>query len=117
MPRPSAVLLAALCLLLTPRPAPAGENWPCWRGPRGDGTAEQCPDLPTSFLPDQNLVWKTDLPGEGHASPIIWENRIFTVSADPATEERLLLCLDRATGSLLWKQPVLKSPFESLHRL
>ena len=117
MPRTSAVLFAALCLPLAPRPAPASENWPCWRGPRGDGTAEQCPGLPTSCLPDQSLLWKTELPGEGHASPIIWENRIFTVSADPATEERLLLCLDRATGRLLWKQPVLKSPFESLHRL
>src|SRR5437016_4939075 len=55
------------------------ENWPGWRGPRGDGTSlEQ--GIPTQWTAN-NLLWKTEIPGLGHASPIVWRNRIFVVSA------------------------------------
>jgi hypothetical protein len=90
------------------------EHWPGWRGPRGDGTClEQ--NVPTNWDPT-NALWKTGLPGTGHASPIVWGHRVFTVTAEPATQERMLLCLDRASGKLLWRQTVVQGPLEKLHK-
>jgi outer membrane protein assembly factor BamB len=68
-------------------------------------------------LDDKSLAWKVELPGEGHASPIVWDDRIFVVASDEKTEERLLLCLDRANGRELWKSVVLKAPLEGKHKL
>ena len=78
------ILLAILCAhLATPAQA---ENWPCWRGPRGDGTClEQ--NVPTNWDP-AGALWKTELPGKGHASAIIWRDRICTATALTDTKER-----------------------------
>jgi outer membrane protein assembly factor BamB len=57
------------------------------------------------------------LPGTGHASPIVWEDRVFTVSAVAESEERILLCLDRPSGRLLWQTTVLRAPLERKHGL
>ncbi len=92
------------------------ENWPGWRGPRGDGTSAE-KNIPTRWSATENLVWKTEIPGGGHASPIVWEDRVFTVSAVPEKEERLLLCFDRHNGKILWQQPVITSPMEKKHKL
>src|SRR5215813_11140815 len=71
------------------------ENWPCWRGPRLDGTSLET-HLPVHWSTTSNLAWQVALPGVGHASPIVYGDRIFTVSAE--NELRLLLCLDRRSG-------------------
>lgn len=108
-------LLCVLCVSLI-LPAPAVENWPGWRGPRGDGTSEET-NIPVAWSFPEDVVWKTALPGAGHASPIVWGDRVFTVAAIADTEERVLLCLDRKTGHILWQKTALKSPLEDLHRL
>lgn len=90
------------------------EPWPGWRGPRGDGTCLE-EKVPLDWNPSQ-AAWKTKLPGQGHASPIVWGDRVFTVTAFPETKERSLLCLDRASGQLLWQQTVVQGPLERLHR-
>lgn len=90
------------------------ENWPGWRGPRGDGTClEQ--NIPTNWDP-AGALWKTELPGKGHASAIVWGDRVCTVTALPATGRRELLCLDRATGKILWQQTVVQGPLQKLHK-
>ena len=114
MNRPDLILLAALILALAV-PARA-ENWPGWRGPHGDGTSTE-KNVPTRWSATNNIVWQTSLPGAGHASPIVWGNRIFTVTAVPETEGRDLLCLDRESGKILWQQTVIKSPLEKKHQL
>ena len=97
-------------------PSLRAENWPMWRGPRLDGTsAEQ--GLPTKWSATENIVWRTELPGEGHASPIVWGEKVFTVASKTGTEERLLLCLDGKTGAILWQTVVLQSGAEQIHRL
>ncbi|MDP4938154.1 MAG: hypothetical protein NWR21_02460, partial [Verrucomicrobiales bacterium] len=73
--------------------ATAAENWPGWRGPRGDGTVLDAPNLPVAFSVSEDTIWKTAIPGIGHASPVIWGDRIFLVSADATTLARSLLCL------------------------
>jgi outer membrane protein assembly factor BamB len=90
------------------------ENWPVWRGPRGDGTSQE-PKVPVHWSGQSNMVWKTALPGSGHASPIVWSDRIFTVSA--VEDERVLFCLNTEDGSVRWRETVLKAPLEGKHRL
>ena len=95
-----------------------GEDWPGWRGPRGDGTSlgERVPihwDGPSG----ENIEWKVAVPGEGHASPIIWGDRIFLVSCLKETQQRVLLCLDRQTGKKRWQRNVSRSPLETKHTL
>ena len=90
------------------------ENWPGWRGPRSDGTCiEQ--DVPTNWDP-AGALWKTELPGKGHASAIVWGDRVFTVTGMAATKERILLCLDRNTGKILWQKTVVQGPLEKINK-
>ena len=108
--RTAGVGIAALAL------SAAAENWPAWRGPRGDGTSLET-NIPVEWSATRNVAWKVEVPGTGHASPIVWQDRVFTVSALPDSEERVLICFDRQTGRRRWQQPVVQSPFERKHAL
>jgi len=114
--KPILRLALAAAVLLPAFHLGATENWPGWRGPRADGTVEDGP-LPTGWKSAEEFAWKTAIPGKGHASPVIWGDRIFVVSAVVETQERVLVCLDRPTGKILWQRTVLTSPMEGLHRL
>jgi outer membrane protein assembly factor BamB len=92
------------------------EDWPQWRGPRLDGTSAER-GVPTQWSATENIAWRTALPGEGHASPIVWGDRVFTVASTTETEERRLLCFDRKSGAIQWQTTVLKAPAERLHKL
>ena len=111
------LLLVTFCVAQLVVPADA-ENWPCWRGPRGDGSSLE-EGISTSWngTTGEGIAWKVAIPGVGHASPIVWEDRIFQVTCDEDTEDRLLLCLDRKTGKTLWKRTVVNSALENRHRL
>lgn len=109
------VFALLLCGLLA---AAAGttqaEPWPGWRGPRSDGTSiEQ--NVATNWDP-AGAIWKTQLPGKGHASPIVWGDYVCTVTGLAASTERILLCLDRKSGKMLWQQTVVRGPLEKLHK-
>jgi outer membrane protein assembly factor BamB len=92
------------------------EDWPGWRGPRGDGTSTE-KDLPIRWSSTENINWKTPIPGKGHSSPIIHGDRIFVTSCLEQEEKRMLLCLDRRNGKLLWQREVLESKLERKHAL
>lgn len=92
------------------------ENWPQWRGPRLDGTSSE-KTVPTHWSATSNVAWKVAVPGLGHASPIVWNDHVFTVSAIPETQERVLLALNRKDGKIAWQKSVLKSPLEKKHSL
>ena len=94
----------------------SAEDWPVWRGPRLDGTSAER-NIPIHWSATSNIVWGTELPGAGHASPIVWRDRIFTVSALSQNQARVLLCLDRKNGRILWQQTVISSPMERKHSL
>ncbi|MCC6491610.1 MAG: PQQ-binding-like beta-propeller repeat protein [Pirellulales bacterium] len=77
------VLAAALLALAAPRLHAlenAERNWHQWRGPLATGVAPQG-DPPTHWDPQTNIKWKTPIPGRGSASPIVWEDRIFVLTA------------------------------------
>lgn len=92
-----------------------GENWPCWRGPRMDGTSLE-KGIPLSWSKTENVLWKTPIPGKGHSSPIVWDDRIFLTSCTENDEKRLLVCLNRLDGSVIWQKEVLQSKLEKKHR-
>ncbi len=105
-----------LCMILATTVWASGENWPCWRGPRGDGTSVET-KVPVRWSATEQILWKTPIPGKGHASPIVWEDRIFVVTAIAETKQRILLCIDANTGAILWQSEVIVAPFERLHAL
>lgn len=93
------------------------ENWSGWRGPRGDGTSLE-KNLPVEWNGEsgENIAWKVVIEGKGHGSPSLWEERVFLVSCNEETKERILLCLDRDSGKTLWRKVVFKAPLETLNR-
>ncbi|MDD4821652.1 MAG: PQQ-binding-like beta-propeller repeat protein [Bacteroidales bacterium] len=90
------------------------ENWANWRGPNGDGISNET-NLPTKWDSTTNVLWKSPIPGVGHSSPIIWEDKLFTLTAYPEKNEKALLCYDCKNGKLLWQTTVLKSKLENKH--
>ena len=61
---------------------PSGDklNWAQWRGPYANGVA---PDgnPPVEWNESMNIQWKTEIPGIGHSTPIIWGDQIILLSA------------------------------------
>lgn len=56
------------------------KNWPGYRGTHSDGLAEGA-TLPEEWSETKNVVWKTDIPGWGWSSPVVWGNKVFVTSA------------------------------------
>lgn len=73
-----AVLIAAAALLAAD--ARVG-YWPQWRGPANDGMA--LTGAPSHWGDAQNIRWKTDIPGRGFSSPVVWGDRIVVTTAVP----------------------------------
>lgn len=57
----------------------ADGNWPAWRGPHGTGAAKGNP--PSEWSETNNVKWKVAIPGVGHASPIVWGDRVYVLTA------------------------------------
>ncbi|MCH9649720.1 MAG: PQQ-like beta-propeller repeat protein [Deltaproteobacteria bacterium] len=118
-------------------------NWHQWRGPDANGVAPAS-DPPIEWSEEKNLRWKVPIPGKGHASPVIWEDRIFLATAiatekpaldlyhpeveanNPRSRRRgiqpthvqrfVVLALDRATGKTVWQHTARESaPHEGTH--
>src|SRR4030095_1525344 len=51
-------------------------NWSQWRGPEGNGISPET-NLPAEWSDTKNIKWKVPVAGRGHASPVVWDNRIF----------------------------------------
>src|SRR5665213_3263017 len=97
----------------------AGDSfWPQWRGPLSTGVAPHA-DPPLTWSETNNVKWKTPIAGEGNSTPIVWDNRIFILSAiatgkkpaipvaaDAPDEiyKWVVLCLDRRQGKVLWQK-------------
>jgi outer membrane protein assembly factor BamB len=90
----------------------AATDWPWWRGPTRDGIAQADQQPPLTWSETENVLWKTKVPGRGHASPTIVGNRIFLATADEQQETQTLLCYDRQTGESLWSLNVHSGGFD-----
>jgi outer membrane protein assembly factor BamB len=92
------------------------EEWPGWRGPRGDGTSTET-NLPLRWSATENVRWKAEVPGTGHSSPVVWGDRVFLTTCREREKQRALLCYDRRDGKLLWERVVVTAPLERKHAL
>jgi outer membrane protein assembly factor BamB len=117
----------------TALPAPAQDtstNWPSFRGPGASGLAHA--NLPAHWdvAKNENIKWKTPIPGLGHGGPIVWQNRIYLVTAAspdpqpvktgvfgdiaPVENEKpfewKVLCLDLQTGAIQWQRTATQGP-------
>ncbi|MFP6900584.1 MAG: PQQ-binding-like beta-propeller repeat protein [Opitutales bacterium] len=112
------------------------EQWGQWRGPLSTGEAPKG-NPPLEWSEKKNLRWKTAIPGSGHASPIVWGDQVFLLSAvahgeklevpeqppgahnnlDPEKKTKfVVLALSRRTGEIIWEQVVRNTqPHQSAH--
>ncbi len=93
----------------------AEENWARWRGPNQDGHITDA-KLPEKWSSD-DVVWKKELPGNGQSSPCVWDDKIFLTTALERGRKRIVLCLDRNNGDILWQKQAWKGEPESTHRM
>ena len=94
----------------------AATEWPRFRGPEGAGIAAADAKPATTWSDSSHLQWKTALPGPGSSSPIVAGERMFVTcyagygdgsSGDSQDKlQRHLVCLERATGKILWDKAV-----------
>lgn len=107
--------LAFILSIIVSAVVASAEEWSRWRGPEGTGHYAG-PELPTDR---DALLWRTELPGVGQSSPVVWEDRVFLTSARGNRErvERIMLCLDRKTGKILWQDVAEVGGAEALHAM
>src|SRR6516165_9755083 len=65
-------------------------DWPCWRGPHANNVSDE-PDPPFVWSATENVRWRVPVAGRGHASPIVWGDRIFVATADEGAGTQSLL--------------------------
>ncbi|MFK7768068.1 MAG: PQQ-binding-like beta-propeller repeat protein [Mariniblastus sp.] len=119
---------------------PKGVHWHQWRGPNANGTSSTA-NPPLQWSEEKNVRWKVAIEGQGNASPIVWGDKVFLLSAintgrvdpnaakpedqpkrvfgikHPNTFYKFeVLCLDKNTGKELWRQTAIeKVPHEGTH--
>lgn len=109
-------VILSLSVLLLSCAISAGESWPQFRGELGVAAVDDA-TIPLEWSADKNVKWKTELPGPGSSSPVFWGEKLFVTCytgygidqktvGEPEDLGRMLLCLDRASGEILWKKPV-----------
>ena len=128
-------VIAAVCFgIAWASPAAAQSSdaerfWGQWRGPDATGVA-QFGNPPTEWSETRNIRWKVEIPGRGSASPIVWEDKVFLLTAvphgDPVAPEAsqppsggrgrgrrpraiqmhrfTVLALDRQSGDVVWER-------------
>jgi outer membrane protein assembly factor BamB len=101
------------------------QNWPSFRGPNASGVAEGTnPPVTWDLEKSQNVLWKTDIPGLSHSSPIVWGNNIFVITAvsseakptfkakdrgiglanDDVSHTWMIFALDKRNGRVIWTE-------------
>jgi outer membrane protein assembly factor BamB len=118
-PTATAAMKQSALLLLVPLFASSlcpAADWPRFRGPNGSGIAEgKVP--PLEWSAEKNVKWRAALPGPGSSSPIVTGDRVFVTcwsgyaedgqaGDDPSALQRHLVCIDRASGEILWNRAV-----------
>lgn len=107
--------ITSLTLLAQPATRPA-QQWPQWRGPASTGVAPAAKP-PLEWSESKNVRWKVEIPGRGSASPIVWGDRVFLLTATPVGAELgashvvprgnirfAVIAIDRRTGKTIWER-------------
>ena len=75
-------LISVSSLTMTATNAPGDKFWPQWRGPLATGVAPSA-DPPIERSETRNISWKIEIPGRGSATPVVWGDRLFLLTAVP----------------------------------
>ncbi len=105
---PALVLCLALAIFIC-LPVGRAQEWTRFRGPNGTGISH-AKTIPTK-IGDAVLNWKTELPGTGHSSPVLWGEHIFLTSSGDKSGGLSVLCLDASNGALIWRKDFSLTPF------
>jgi outer membrane protein assembly factor BamB len=137
------VLLLFFSVTLFAQGTPPGdfENWTQWRGQFNTGVA-LAGDLPVEWNEGRNIKWKSEIPGVGHATPIIWGDQVILLTAVPTDQKVeavetgegqqgnqwmsptttdlihkfVVLSVDRNSGKINWQTTVREElPYSSTH--
>ncbi|MEO2018347.1 MAG: PQQ-binding-like beta-propeller repeat protein, partial [Fuerstiella sp.] len=108
-----AVLSVILITIITPLTIASASEWSRFRGPNGTGIGSG-DSIPVEFT-EKDFNFKTKLPGgSGCGSPVVWGDKVFLLSADPADATRYMVCVHATSGEILW-QKEFKSEAHHLH--
>jgi outer membrane protein assembly factor BamB len=103
----------------------AGRFWPQWRGPLATGVSTTATP-PVDWSESRNIRWKVAIPGRGSASPVVWGDRVYVltaIAADGSTRAQggvshkfVVMALDRKTGKVAWEHVAREeAPHENAH--
>lgn len=119
-------------------PSNFDKNWPQWRGPKANGVVLYG-NPPVEWSETKNIKWKIKIPGKGHATPIIWDNQIFVLTAietDKHAEKQTkpkrrfgmpvnktsnihkfeIFAINRSDGQIIWQRTAREElPHEGTH--
>lgn len=134
----------AIPLLLLLAANAQGENWPQWRGSANHGSSPTA-DPPIEWSAEHNIRWRVEVPGQGSSTPIIWEDKVFLLTAirtDRVAEtsaggaasgvneneqfgtepkpshyyQFVVICYDRSSGGERWRRVAVEAvPHEGGH--
>jgi len=82
----------------------AQKNWSRFRGANGVGISD-LKGLPTTWS-EGAYKWNIELPGLGHAAPVVWGDKLFITSAVDEGAQRTLYCLNPQTGKPIWSRTI-----------
>ena len=147
--RSIAFLTLCVCALVVmaasaSQPVDYEKNWHQWRGPHATGAAASDANPPLTWSETENVRWKVAIPGMGHATPIVWEEKIFVQTAIQGEAQKVeepdddnpfsgffrqrgggptntyqfaLLAINRSDGSILWQKTLREEvPHEGTHQ-
>jgi outer membrane protein assembly factor BamB len=108
-------------------------NWAQWRGPDMTGVSRTAKP-PIEWSETKNIKWKVQIPGRGSSSPVVWNDRVFVLTAIPVgvsgeaqhaprgalpqrgVHQYKVLALDRKTGKTVWEHVAREEePHEPAH--
>jgi outer membrane protein assembly factor BamB len=102
---------------------PGEKFWPQWRGPHASGVSRSA-NPPTEWSETKNIRWKTELPGRGASTPVVWGDRVYVSTAVPisgtgqrAQHRFLVMAFNRKDGKIVWQHTAREdAPHEGTHQ-
>ncbi len=97
----------AATILICVQAVLAGQ-WPNWRGPYFNGSADE-QGLPDSWTDTKNVAWVAPLPGPAASTVAIWDGKVFVSSEVKDSDDLVAGCFDARTGKQMWSTTIAKS--------
>ncbi len=81
--------------------AQESQTWSRFRGPNGEGKGPHLNFAPKPTM-ENFLFWKTEIPGDGNGSPVIWGKSVYLQSSVNNGIGRTLVAVEVSNGKILW---------------